>query len=255
MARIKGKIIAVASMKGGVGKTILTTQLASIYASANKRVLVIDMDLYGGAIALSLDLKPEKTIYHYVDDISNNRYHDFHDYITSFNDKIDVISCPKDPRQGSKIDSKYVEMLLDNAMYRYDIILLDMSHILNNINIVLLDSASQILYVMNNDAMDLKNTKSFMAILDDIEKKNVTVVLNNSKDPGLNYFNEFEIKNIIKHNIDFIIPKTAHISNITKRIMDGDLISKENNLEESIYSSKEVAYIKNLAEALLKEEK
>lgn len=254
MARTKGKLIAVTSMKGGVGKTILTTQLASIYASMNKRVLIIDMDLYGGAIALNLNLKPEKTIYQYVDDISNNRYRDFHDYITTYNDKIDVISCPKDPRQGSKIDAKYVEMLIDNAMYRYDVILLDMSHILNNINIVLLDSATQILYVMNNDAMDLKNTKSFMAILDDIEKENVTVVLNNSKDPNLNYFNEFEMKNIIKHKIDFTIPKSAHISNITKQIVDGTLIPKDNNLEDSILSRKDLSNMKDLAICLLEGE-
>lgn len=251
MARIKGKIIGVTSMKGGVGKTILTLQLAQVYAKMDKKVLIIDMDLYGGAVALNLNLKPEKTIYHYVDDISNNRYHDFYDYVTSYNEKIDTISCPKDPRQANKIDPKYVEMLLDNTQYRYDVILLDMTHMLSNINIMILDSASQIVYVMTNDPMDLKNTKSLMTILDDIEKDNITVVLNNSVNPSLNYFSTFDIRNITKHKIDYTISKNSNCRNITKYIIDGDVIDL--STDGLIYTKKDMENLQKLAVEILEE--
>ena len=40
-----GKVISVFSVKGGVGKTTMTLNLAGIYCSMGKRVLIIDMDL------------------------------------------------------------------------------------------------------------------------------------------------------------------------------------------------------------------
>ena len=53
-----------------------------------------------------------KDIYNLIDDLNNNRFTEFNDYVSKYNDNIDVLSCPKDPRQGSKISSKYVEIVL-----------------------------------------------------------------------------------------------------------------------------------------------
>ena len=46
----------------------------------NKRVLILDADLYGGSIALALNKKVDKTIFNFVDDYNNNRYSDLNDY-------------------------------------------------------------------------------------------------------------------------------------------------------------------------------
>ena len=57
MERNKGKIITVTSTKGGVGKTITTLNLAGVFSNLKKKVLVIDFDLYGGAVATYLNSK------------------------------------------------------------------------------------------------------------------------------------------------------------------------------------------------------
>ena len=57
-----GKIITISSVKGGVGKTTMTLNLAGIYCELNKRVLIIDLDLYSGGIAASLNVKNKKDI-------------------------------------------------------------------------------------------------------------------------------------------------------------------------------------------------
>ena len=51
-----GKIVTVSSVKGGVGKTTLTTNLAGIYFLLKKKVLIIDLDLYAGGIATILNV-------------------------------------------------------------------------------------------------------------------------------------------------------------------------------------------------------
>ena len=46
----KGKVVTVTSVKGGVGKTTFLLALAATYKRQNKKVLVIDMDLFSGDI-------------------------------------------------------------------------------------------------------------------------------------------------------------------------------------------------------------
>ena len=59
----RGKIIAVTSCKGGVGKTITTLNLAGIYCGLNKKVLIIDLDLYTGSIATMLKVENKSNIF------------------------------------------------------------------------------------------------------------------------------------------------------------------------------------------------
>ena len=49
------KIVVVTSGKGGVGKTITTLNLAGTYNHLGYKTLVIDLDLYGGAVATYLN--------------------------------------------------------------------------------------------------------------------------------------------------------------------------------------------------------
>lgn len=220
MASKKGKIICITSMKGGVGKTTLTTQLALIYKNLGKKVIILDMDLFTGSIALNLGLKDAKTIYNTVDDLSNNRFEDISSYVVNYQENIDCLVSPKDPRQALKIDGKYLEIILNTVSYRYDVILIDTTHGLSRNSLILMDNANLLLYLLTNDAQDMKSSKSFLSILKDIEKDNVKVVLNEAVAPDKKYFSNFDIRNVIKHNIDYTIPKDLYIKNIDQLVMD-----------------------------------
>jgi len=97
MSNKKGKIITIFSTKGGVGKTIFTINLAAAYQLLEKKVLIIDLDLYSGGIGLVLNVDENKDIYNFIDDINNKRYTEFKNYIAKYNDYIDVLCCPPPP--------------------------------------------------------------------------------------------------------------------------------------------------------------
>ena len=88
MKRKTGKSICVFSGKGGVGKTILTLNLAGIHKIIGKRVLIMDLDLSSRGISLATNKASEKNIYTLVDDYNNNRFHDFHDYVVKYTENI-----------------------------------------------------------------------------------------------------------------------------------------------------------------------
>ena len=53
----KSKVITVTSVKGGVGKTTFVLSLAAQYKMQDKKVLIIDMDLFSGDIETLLNKK------------------------------------------------------------------------------------------------------------------------------------------------------------------------------------------------------
>ncbi len=225
MKRKTGKSICLFSGKGGVGKTVLTLNLAGIYKIIGKKVLIMDLDLSGGGISLATNKPSEKNIYTLVDDYNNNRFRNFQDYVVKYTENIDILASPKDPRQASKIDSKYIEIAIDKAEYLYDVVLIDTNHILNEVNLVILDAVKSILFVMNNDPLDLKNIKSLLSIFRDLKKENYKIVLNNARDPMKKYFTLFDIKNIIKANVDYVISEEFYVKNIDNYIMNGEIIT------------------------------
>ena len=249
MKKDAAKIITIFSCKGGVGKTTTLINLAGIYSLMDKKVLIMDLDLNSGGIATSLNVDVNKTIYNVVDDMGNNRFDGIENYVSKYNDKIDVLAAPKDPRDALKVDSKYIDLIIMSAMYKYDVILIDTSHNISPISLSALDNSDNTLFMVTNDLVDLKNARSMVAIFKDTEKENYKVVFNSSKDTGKDYFSLFDVKNIIKHNIDYTIDRSFYIKDIDKYVIDGKILTLDKKIRLS--RKGDIMKLTKLASALL----
>ena len=227
----QAKIVSITSVKGGTGKTINTLNLAGICSSMNKKVLVIDLDLYSSDIALLLNISPKKDLYTMFLDTTNNSFNNIDDYLVKYNDKIDVLCSPKDLRYASKINSKLINLLLYKVKGKYDIVLIDMNNALNEINLVTLDQSDYILYVLNNSPMDIKSAKNMFSILNDMNKNNYKVLLYEAKDLNKKVFTKFDIKSIVEYNITYYIPSSFYLKDIDKYIMDGSILTLDSGIQ------------------------
>lgn len=230
MALNKAKIFTITSVKGGVGKTTTVLNLAGMYSKMDKNVLIIDLDLYCGDVIASLNIPYENDIYNLFEDINNKKFNSFEDYVTKYNDNISVLPCPKDPRNGRKIKGKILELILYKASLKYDIILLDTNHILTDINLFAYDNCDKIIYILNNDTMNLKSMKTFVSLLNDMNKTNYKIILNQSINKSRTYYDKYDIKNIINKSLNYIIPSSFYIKNIDKYILDGKILTLDKKI-------------------------
>lgn len=224
----KGKSLCIYGAKGGIGKTIITLNLAGVLSNMQKKVLIVDLDLGNGAIALALNRSVNKTLFNFCDDYMNNRYQNIEDYITKYNENIDFISAPKDPRQSNKINKEHVGILLEKCIFLYDVIIFDTTHYLSEVNVYMFDKVDNVLLVTTNDPFDLKNLRSIISIFKDNDFTKYKVLLNDSIILNKSYFSLYDIKNIIRNNIDYIISSKFHRNDMDNIILDGEIYTINN---------------------------
>ena len=223
-----GKVITVTSRKGGVGKTTTLLNLAGVYSNLNKKVLIVDLDLYSSSISISLNLKVEKTIYNMVLDITNNMFTEISDYTIKYNDNIDILSSVNDPRLANHISPKYVGQIINMIRHNYDVVLIDTNHILNDVNVIVYDNSDTILNIMSNDPVDLVNTKNFIAIAKDIEFKDLKILLNESNSLEENYFSLYDIRSFLGYNISYHLGSEFFVKTIDKYVLQGQILTLNN---------------------------
>lgn len=230
MALNKAKVLTVTSVKGGTGVSTTVLNMAGMFEKLNKKVLILDLDFYNSSIGPLLNLEYDRDIYNLFEDISNNSYNSFEDYVVNYSEYISVLPAPKDPRNAKKINSKILNTILYKAILKYDVILIDTNYMLNDITLIGLDNSDLILYVINNDFLNLKNMKTFVSILNDMSILNYKILLNNSACKDRDFYTEYEIKNILGVNIDYLISSSFNIKNINKYILEGKILTLDDSI-------------------------
>ena len=253
MAMKQAKTILVTSVKGGTGKTTTALNLAGIYQKKNLETLIIDLDVYGGSVAASLNLDCNTDLYDIMDDLNNNRFNTLDDYIINYTEELDVIASPRDPRLAGKMSSKFLHVILAKAKLKYDVIVIDTNYFLNDLNLIAMDASDEILYLVTNDPMDLKNMRSMVSIYSDMDKDNYKVILNDSINKGKNYFTNYDMKHIMNHPINYIIPSSFNIRNIEKYIMEGKILTLDRKI--CMLHKKTIANLEKIAESVLDEKR
>lgn len=251
MALRQAKIITVTSVKGGVGKTTLALNLAGLISLEKKKVLVLDADLYGNAVALSTKADQDKTLFTLVDDLKNNRFISEQDYVTKYNEYLSILPAPKDPRQANKIGSKYLNIVLSKLKPRYDYIIIDTNNTLDDFNLIALDNSDEVLFVITNDPVDLKNMRTIVSIFTDIEKENYKIILNETVS-SRNYLTNYDMKHMIHANIDYIIPASFTIKNIDNYVLEGKILTLDNKIRSRY--KKGIQSLEKIKDSILKKE-
>lgn len=182
------KIFVVQSLKGGVGKSIIASNLAVALQLRNEGpVALVDLDLQGGDISVMLNLIPRVTIA----DIVQEKEIDFEVIKTALihhSSGISVIPSPVRPEQGETIVGNDVEKILNILKEHFQYIVVDTPPYFHETNLAALDVADEILVVCSPDLPAIKNVRIGLETLENLDlKQKVKLILNRSnQDVGIN---------------------------------------------------------------------
>ncbi|MEQ9187361.1 MAG: polysaccharide biosynthesis tyrosine autokinase [Cryomorphaceae bacterium] len=178
--------VLVTSLLPGEGKTFTSVNLASVIALAEKKVLIIDLDLHKPRLATAMELKNDKGVssflagQHSVQEVIQKTDSAYLDVITS---------GPIPPNASELILREQLDELFDFATGAYDFVFLDTPPIsLITDGLVLMEKVDVKLFVLNSKSTSKASIDYIENIIDKNGIDNCALVLNEEKISRLDFY-------------------------------------------------------------------
>lgn len=163
----QGRIVTVFSAKGGVGKTTLSTNIASHLALSGVRTILIDLDLSFGDVGISMQLLPTSSVHDAVAMSGHLDAEGLAQLVTHHHPSgLDVITAPTDPSLADRISAQVVTELLRVAASTYDYVIVDTPPSFTEHVLAACDVSSLLILIATLDIPAVKNLKLALETLD-----------------------------------------------------------------------------------------
>ncbi|MFZ5967146.1 MAG: AAA family ATPase [Bacillota bacterium] len=177
----KGKMIAICSAKGGVGRTVIAVNLAIALAAKNIRTLLLDGCFQFGDVGLAMDLQSMFTIKDVMEQIDHMEEDSITHYLSRHESGVRVLPAPHRPEYADLITIQGVGKICNILLDRSDYLIVDTLPGLTESTLHFVDRADHIFLVTDLEMSSLKNTKLMLEILHTLELANkVQIIVNRS---------------------------------------------------------------------------
>lgn len=175
----RGELIAVCSAKGGIGRTILTVNLAVALFKKNISISIVDGDFQFGDIGLAMDLQSTFTIKDVVEEIDRLDEFSLASYLCNHETGVKVLPAPERPEYAEMVTEEILSKVLDLLLVQQDYVVVDTGVGLQEKTLQFIEKADQVLVVTSLEMAALKNTKLMLETLEVLGmREKVRVVVN-----------------------------------------------------------------------------
>jgi|LSQX01.1.fsa_nt_gb pilus assembly protein CpaE len=190
--KVRSKVLGFFGGKGGTGKTTISVNIASVFAKMGKRVILVDLDLQFGDVALALDLEPKDTIVELVQDRGGISIENINSFSMVHSTGMNVLCAPKSPEFAEFVSGENIETIIDVLRPYYEYIILDLPPAFNDVSIAAVENSDEIYLVYNMDILSLKNAKTSINVLEQLQQRDKTRLIINKNSKGLIKVRDFE---------------------------------------------------------------
>ncbi len=177
----KGRLVVICGAKGGIGKTMLSINLAVSLVKKGRRVALWDGDFQFGDIDISMNLQPTFTMQEVIESLDSMDAYSFQSLLTTHETGVDVLPAPDQPEYADLITPVMLTQSLDFLLSAYDYVVVDTGAGLNDLNLSLIERADRILLVTTSGLAPIKHTKSMLKIFRALElESRVQIIINRS---------------------------------------------------------------------------
>jgi pilus assembly protein CpaE len=179
----RGRLVSVFSGKGGAGKSTVATNLAvALAAGGSRRVLLVDLALSFGDIAIMLQLVPERSLVDAIPMAGRLDEMGLRSLLTPYAPGLDTLLAPAGPADGERVSRDLVAETLKVARRVFDYVIIDTPPVFSDQVLAALDVSDWYLLLATPDIPSLKNLRLTLDMFDLLEypKDERIVVLNRS---------------------------------------------------------------------------
>ena len=208
---VDGQVVMIFNAKGGCGKTTLATNLGAYMASTGARVLLIDLDLAFGDVAISLQLRPTASVGDLVAMAGHVDAQGLASVVTKHESGLDTVCAPSQPGEADRIPGSTVGELIRVARRSYDYVILDTPPAFSEHVLVALDLCDVLVLLATLDIPAVKNLRLTLDTLDQLghPREGRILILNRSAAKvGLNIE---DVVVAIRQPIAAMIPSSVHV--------------------------------------------
>ncbi|WP_433829951.1 AAA family ATPase [Actinoplanes sp. CA-015351] len=174
------RVITVFAGKGGCGRSVVAVNLAVALAGGGRRVLIMDLDLQFGDVAIMMKLAPDRSIADGLSMAGRLDEQGLRSIITSARPGLDALLAPASPAEGEGVRREFVVELLDVARPLYDFIVVDTPAVVTDQVLAALDMSDWYVPIVTPELPTLKSVRLTGEMFD---------LLNYPKDRRLLVFN------------------------------------------------------------------
>ena len=179
------QVVAVFSPKGGMGKTTLAFNVAVALSQLDRKTVLIDGSLQFGDLRGLLKV-PEGAPS--ILDLPTDRVSqsDLHDVLWRDPSGIDILMAPARIEMSEMLTARDIEKVLSILRRVYPMVVVDMSSVINEVNLVFLDNATTILQIVTYDSTTIRSSAAIAATFEAIGYKDgkVRYVINRADSSG-----------------------------------------------------------------------
>lgn len=177
--KMRSRVYAFFSGKGGVGKTTICTNTAVYLATQGKKTLLIDLDLQFGDADMALDIIPNETIVDLVRDTNGISIDNLTSCCCTHSSGLSILASPNSPELAEYVQSNHTKAIVDVARNYFEYIIIDCGCALTDPVITALESSDDIFVVNDVNILSLKRAKLCQNVLQQINQQDkVKLIIN-----------------------------------------------------------------------------
>jgi pilus assembly protein CpaE len=158
-------VIAVMGAKGGVGATFVACQLAAELEQLRGSVVVVDLNLRIGDVALYFDLRPRYTLANLTSDHEELDPAYLHTILEPHSSGVHVLAAPARAEEAELVEVHQLERAVDLLCTEFDWVIVDVSRSWDEATVHLLDRADQIFLVTLMDVPTFNHARQHLDLL------------------------------------------------------------------------------------------
>jgi len=178
-----GRIVAVYSPKGGVGRSTIAVNLAIATHDLGKRVVLVDGSLQFGDVGVMLNLNPKnKSLADLVPEMASGEPDSVESALVTHSSGVEVLLAPPTAETAELVPPPYLRRLLEKLRESHDMVVVDAWPWFNETTLAMLDAADVILAVLTLEITNIKDIRQFLELAQQLgyENHKVRLVLNRS---------------------------------------------------------------------------